>query len=290
MKLRNVLAAFAASAVAASAMAISAFAASVPEGCDASSGMFACLLSDDSNVPLFTDPALVATVTKVSVTVECKDRDFEASVASGSDWYGGGFGVNSPSTGWDSHEWAIQPDAKELQMVPTDTRYQYKVTWDKGSPIFSASDTYAQAWIQDWSSSATFTLVSYELLNADGVDIRTLATNAPAEPVESTEPAPTEEPSAPTEEPAEATEEPADMTEESVEPAESAEPTEEPVDITEEPVEPAESAESTDTQTPATTPSTDSKGSPNTGVAGIAAAAGVAALAGVAVVVARKRK
>lgn len=41
--------------------------------------------------------------------------------------------------------------------------------------------------------------------------------------------------------------------------------------------------------TPATTPS-DSKGSPDTGVAGVAAAAGVAALAGVAVVVARKRK
>lgn len=43
--------------------------------------------------------------------------------------------------------------------------------------------------------------------------------------------------------------------------------------------------------TPATTPSnSDSKGSPDTGVAGVAAAAGVAALAGVAVVVARKRK
>ena len=186
MKLRNVLAAFAASAVAASAMAISAFAASVPEGCDASSGMFACLLSDDSNVPLFTDPALVATVTKVSVTVECRDRDFESAVASGTEWYGGGFGVNSNSTGWDSHEWSLQEGVKELQMLPTDTRYQYKITWDKGSPIFSTSDTYAQAWIQDWTSSATFTLVSYELLNADGVDIRTLATE-PTEPAEPTE-------------------------------------------------------------------------------------------------------
>lgn len=281
MKLRNVLAAFAASAVAVSAMAISAFAASFPEGTQDGSGMFACLLSDDSNVPLFTDPALVATVTKVSVTVECRDRDFESAVASGTEWYGGGFGVNSPSTGWDSHEWAIQPDVKELQMLPTDTRYQYKITWDKGSPIFSASDTYAQAWIQDWSSSATFTLVSYELLNADGVDIRTLATAEPEKPEEPVTPAePTEEPAEPTEEPDEFTEEPVDDTEE-------------PVDMTEEPIEPAESAEptDTDTQTPATsTPATDSKGSPDTGVAGVAAAAGVAALAGVAVVVARKRK
>lgn len=288
MKLRKVLAAFAASAVAVSAMAVSAFAASVPEGCDASSGMFACLLSDDSNVPLFTDHALVATVTKISVTIECRDRAFEQSITGGTDWYGGGFGVNSNSTGWDSHEWSIQDGVKELTMVPTDTRYQYKVTWDKGSPIFSESDTYAQAWIQDWTSSAAFSLVSFELLNADGVDIRTLAADEPATPDE-----PTAEPDEPTAEPAEPTEEPAEPTEEPAEPTEEpAEPTEEPAEPTEEPAEPTvePAGETAEPAAPSTPAQTDSKGSPDTGVAGVAAAAGVAALAGVAVVVARKRK
>lgn len=200
MKLRKVLAAVSASAVALSAVAISASAVSVPEGCN-SAGMFACLLSDDVNVPLFTDPTIVDDITSVSLTLKCKDKEFEKSVQNG-EWYGGGFGFNSNSRGWDSHEWSIQDGVKELTLVPTETRYEYKISYTSDKPIFSSTDTYAQVWIQDWTSTASFSVVSFELLNKDGVDIRDYAAEAPAEtekpadteaPVDTTDPVDTEE-------------------------------------------------------------------------------------------------
>ncbi len=260
MKLRNVLAAFAASAVAASAMAISAFAATFSgthSMADSTWWTQDVIMSVESGVPVSSligdlDPATVTSITFKSDTnfiigFNCKDGT----------WYQSSNEGITEGT-FDNILLESFTDSAGEEHDP-----YLHLCLSKGDGV-----TYTIDWTVDATGAST----------------------EPTEPAESTEPAPTEEPSAPTEEPAEATEEPADMTEESVESAESAEPTEEPVDITEEPVESAESAESTDTQTPATTPSTDSKGSPNTGVAGIAAAAGVAALAGVAVVVARKRK
>lgn len=56
------------------------------------------------------------------------------------------------------------------------------------------------------------------------------------------------------------------------------------------PAAPSEPADNTSTTAPATTTGSDNKGSPDTGVEGVAAAAGVAALAAGAVVLAKKRK
>ena len=53
MKLRNVIAA-ASAVVVAAASTITSFAASPFKGSINSAGMFACLLSDDVNVPMFT--------------------------------------------------------------------------------------------------------------------------------------------------------------------------------------------------------------------------------------------
>ena len=283
MKMRKFLSAAAALAVAATS-AVVASAVSVPTGCN-DAGMFACLLSDDSNVPIFTDSSLVATIQTVSVTIKSKDKDFEASVKGGTDWYGGGFGFNSNSTGWKSMEWSIQDGVKGLTLVPTDNRYEYKITYTQDTPIFAATDKYAQCWIQDWTSSTTFELVSFELLNADGVDVRTLKT-------EDTKPADTE---APVEEttPAEETESAEETIDESEESEETIdESSEETIDESAETVDETETAAETEPAAPSgdTANAGTDKGSPDTGVAGVAAVAGVAVLAGAAVVVARKRK
>ena len=294
MKLRRVLSAATALAVAVSAAAVTTVTSSattVPEGCN-SAGMFACLLSDDSNVPLFTDSSLVATITSVSLTLKTKDKDFEAAVASGTEWYGGGFGFNSNSTGWDSHEWSIQDGVKELTLVATDTRYEYKISYESDTPIFAASDEYAQVWIQDWTSSATFEVVSFELLNADGVDIRTLASDTSADDTAAdyTDDTAVE---APAEDTAEddilddETEE--EYIDEDTEEYIEDEDTEDIVDDdTAEVVADGEddTAASDDTAAAAT----DTKGNPDTGVAGVAVTVGVVALAGAAVIASRKRK
>lgn len=287
MKLRRVISAAAALAVVA-ATTVSSFAASVAKGTDPNSGMFACLLSDDSNVPLFTDSSLVSTITSVSVTLKTKDKDFEKAVQAGDTWYGGGFGVNSNSTGWSSHEWSIQDGVKELTMVPTDTRYVYKITFDNKAPIFSSSDTYAQVWWQDWSSSAEFEFVSCELLNADGVDVRDLKSDAPAEtekPADTTAP---EETTAPAED-----ETPAETVEATAEDEYTEEAYTDEVDTTVETTVESTTADAdtADAEAPADDTNADAgKGNPDTGVAGVAVAAGVVALAGAAVVVSRKRK
>lgn len=292
MKMRKILSAAAALAVAATS-AVVASAASVPTGC-ADSGMFACLLSDDANVPLFTDSSLVATIQTVSVTIKSKDKDFEAAVASGTEWYGGGFGFNSNSTGWKSIEWSIQDGIKDLTLVPTDTRYEYKITYTQDTPIFAATDEYAQCWIQDWTSSTTFELVSFELLNADGVDIRTLATDdktddevaedTAEEVVEDTAEEDTEEEDTYEEDTYEEDTYEEDTDEEDT----YEEETETADDETETADDETETAD--DETAAADAGNTADKGSPDTGVAGVAAVAGAAALAGAAVVISRKRK
>lgn len=287
MKLRKVFGAACALAMAVSAAAVTTVTSSAafdPEG------HIICMVSNDDNVPVLKDKSLLTDIYGFKATISVdRYRDFESAVNAG-DWFGGGVGKNCSSTTWTQlAEWSVQEGAKDIVMAPTDTRGVYTITYTQADPCFTATEEYAFFWLQDWSSDKSYTLKVDEvvLLDKDGNNVMDKAPTTPAEP---------DEPAAPTEEPAEPTEEPAEPTEEPAEPTEEpAEPTEEPVDMTVEPEETAEPAETepadTNTDAPApSAPATDSKGSPDTGVAGIAAAAGVAALAGVAVVVARKRK
>ena len=282
MKLRKILSAATAVAVAVSAAAVTTATsfAELGEGFDASSGHFICLVSNDSNVPVLKNSALAGDIRTVSLTVKTKDKDFEASVNDGTVWYGGGFGVNSSSTGWKQlGEWSIQDGIKDLTLVPTDTRYEYKLTYTSDTAIVTDSEEYCFFWFQDWTKGTTFDVANIELLNADGVDIRTLDAEVPADTT-----APADEETTPAE------------SEESVESEEyTDEETGEYTDESEEYTDEADTAESdaasdeaTDDAASGTT--TTDKTSPDTGVAGVAAIAGVAALAGAAVVVARKRK
>lgn len=285
MKLRRIIAASAAAALAASTVAATASAITINGVADAGSGIFVFLLDEKKPEALYTDMSLASTITKVTLTISTKSFE-DVEDLKGATWMGGGFGFNSESTGWESHEWSFQDGVKELTWAADEKEETYTLTFDKGAPIFAATDTYAQVWIQSWDHEPfEFEIVDFELLNADGVDIRELKADAPVEDtpvvdepvVEETEEIVVEE----TEEIV------VEETEEIVvEETEDVVVSDEPVE--DEPVadEPVEDTPAVDTEAP----TTGDKQSPDTGVEGIAAVAGVVALAGAAVVASRKRK
>ncbi len=282
MKLRNVIAA-ASAVVVAAASTITSFAASPFKGSINSAGMFACLLSDDVNVPMFTSYDQISDLCGFTLNIKAVDkRAIESAVAEGA-WISGDMGFNSQSTGWKQYGWGIEGSSandKPYQFKAGDKRGEYSVTYMQDTPIFASTDTYAQIWLQNYSDAYEFEIVDFTLLNSKGEDITKAVaeTTAPAEttaaPEETKAP---EETTAPAEETVEVSIDTAEVETFEVETAE---------------VETAEvdTAEAATAEAPADNAADANKGNPETGVAGVAVAAGVVALAGAAVVASRKRK
>lgn len=291
MKLRNVFAAVTAAVVAA-ATVVTAGATSYFGGTNADkSGMMACILSDDPNVPLFTDYASISDLVGFTVTIKATDkRAVEGAIAEGS-WIGGAFIFNSQSTGWKQYSWAVEgTGTADGYFVPGAKRGEYVLTYTQDTPIFASTDTYAQICLHNYADAYEFDVVSYTLLNSKGEDITKAAeTTAPAEttaaPAETT--AAPEETTAPAEETVEVSIDTAEVETFEVETAEveTAE-----VDTAEVAITEAATAEAATAEAPADNAADANKGNPETGVAGVAVAAGVVALAGAAVVASRKRK
>ncbi|MGN1341477.1 MAG: NPXTG-anchored protein [Oscillospiraceae bacterium] len=199
MKLRKLMSFAAATAIVASVASVSASAADFDW---AAGGHFVCLASDSADVPVLQNKALAADIRTINMTIQCKNKDFEKAVLNGDTWYGGGFGVNSKSTTWKAlAEWSIQEGAKPLTWKQGEKRYQYTLTYTTDAPIVTANEDYCYFWLQDWSHTyeKEITLVDFELLNADGVDIRDIdaGATAPAEtekPADTTAPVEVEEP------------------------------------------------------------------------------------------------
>lgn len=285
MKLRNVIAA-ASAVVVAAASTITSFAASPFKGSINSAGMFACLLSDDVNVPMFTSYDQISDLCGFTLNIKAVDkRAIESAVAEGA-WISGDMGFNSQSTGWKQYGWGIEGSSandKPYQFKAGDKRGEYSVTYMQDTPIFASTDTYAQIWLQNYSDAYEFEIVDFTLLNSKGEDITKAAeTTAPAE----TTAAP-EETTAPAEETVEVSIDTAEVETFEVETAEveTAE-----VDTAEVAITEAATAEAATAEAPADNAADANKGNPETGVAGVAVAAGVVALAGAAVVASRKRK
>ena len=183
MKLRNVFAAVTAAVVAA-ATVVTAGATSYFGGTNADkSGMMACILSDDPNVPLFTDYASISDLVGFTVTIKATDkRAVEGAIAEGS-WIGGAFIFNSQSTGWKQYSWAVEgTGTADGYFVPGAKRGEYVLTYTQDTPIFASTDTYAQICLHNYADAYEFDVVSYTLLNSKGEDITKAAeTTAPAE-------------------------------------------------------------------------------------------------------------
>ena len=291
MKLRNVFAAVTAAVVAA-ATVVTAGATTYFGGTNADkSGILACILSDDPNVPLFTDYASISDLVGFTVTIKATDkRAVEGAIAEGS-WIGGAFIFNSQSTGWKQYSWAVEgTGTADGYFVPGAKRGEYVLTYTQDTPIFASTDTYAQICLHNYADAYEFDVVSYTLLNSKGEDITKAAaeTTAPAEttaaPEETKAP---EETTAPAEETVEVSIDTAEVETFEVETAEveTAE-----VDTAEVAITEAATAEAATAEAPADNAADANKGNPETGVAGVAVAAGVVALAGAAVVASRKRK
>lgn len=286
MKLRNVIAA-ASAVVVAAASTITSFAASPFKGSINSTGMFACLLSDDVNVPMFTSYDQISDLCGFTLNIKAVDkRAIESAVAEGA-WISGDMGFNSQSTGWKQYGWGIEGSSandKPYQFKAGAKRGEYSVTYMQDTPIFASTDTYAQIWLQNYSDAYEFEIVDFTLLNSKGEDITKAVaeTTAPAE----TTAAP-EETTAPAEETVEVSIDTAEVETFEVETAEveTAE-----VDTAEVAITEAATAEAATAEAPADNAADANKGNPETGVAGVAVAAGVVALAGAAVVASRKRK
>ena len=73
MKLRNVIAA-ASAVVVAAASTITSFATSPFKGSINSAGMFACLLSDDVNVPMFTSYDQISDLCGFTLNIKAVDK------------------------------------------------------------------------------------------------------------------------------------------------------------------------------------------------------------------------
>ena len=284
MKLRNVFAAVTAAVVAA-ATVVTAGATSYFGGTNADkSGMMACILSDDPNVPLFTDYAPISDLVGFTVTIKATDkRAVEGAIAEGS-WIGGAFIFNSQSTGWKQYSWAVEgTGTADGYFVPGAKRGEYVLTYTQDTPIFASTDTYAQICLHNYADAYAFDVESYTLLNSKGEDI-TKAAETTAAPEETKAP---EETTAPAEETVEVSIDTAEVETFEVETAEV-----DTAEVATAEVETAEvaTAEAATAEAPADNAADANKGNPETGVAGVAVAAGVVALAGAAVVASRKRK
>lgn len=171
MKISKILAGMSAAALAASMMSLAAFAdETATVKADLTGGTVSLIDEKDDDGVVTKTGVLTGTNVKLSdvcgidvnVTV---GADSAAKIEAG-DWIGGGLGYNSESTGWASKEWSFQDGAKDVTGVKAaDGSYDFVL---KGKdPVFADTDTYAQVWLQNWTTK-DFTFNAFTLLDKDG--------------------------------------------------------------------------------------------------------------------------
>lgn len=171
MKISKILAGMSAAALAASMMSLVAFAdETATVKADLTGGTISLIDEKDDNGDLKKTGVLTGTNVEladvcgvdINVTV---GADSAAKIEAG-DWIGGGLGYNSESTGWASTEWSFQEGAKDVTGVKADDG-SYDFVLKGTDPVFADTDTFAQVWLQNWTTE-DFTFNSFTLLDKDG--------------------------------------------------------------------------------------------------------------------------
>lgn len=171
MKISKILAGMSAAALAASMMSLVAFAdETATVKADLTGGTISLIDEKDDNGDLKKTGVLTGTNVEladvcgvdINVTV---GADSAAKIEAG-DWIGGGLGYNSESTGWASTEWSFQEGAKDITGVKADDG-SYDFVLKGTDPVFADTDTFAQVWLQNWTTE-DFTFNSFTLLDKDG--------------------------------------------------------------------------------------------------------------------------
>ena len=145
MKIKRLLAGIVACAMAVSAMAITASAA-ITHANDGDDYKFDVMadLGDD-----------FAKVTKIEVTIDVPDMSGGA---------GGGFILNSNSTGWKSTEFGDADSGKDITFGD-----DFILVYDNGGePIFAEDDEYAQVVIQSWWGDFSVESIDYAFAEDEG--------------------------------------------------------------------------------------------------------------------------
>ena len=167
MNFKKIIATFAAAAISVSALSVSALALSTK---DYLKDGVVYINADKPEDPTWAIDAGVAQTDVYGVT-------FHVTFEDNAEWYGGGIGANSNSTGWLQTEWAAADK-------PCVADYENgTITWFNNAPIFAETDAYCQVWLQTWGG--TVTVVDADLLGADGkvidIDFGADEEDAPAE-------------------------------------------------------------------------------------------------------------
>ena len=171
MKISKILAGMSAAALAASMMSLAAFAdETATVKADLTGGTVSLIDEKDDDGVVTKTGVLTGTNVKLSdvcgidvnVTV---GADSAAKIEAG-DWIGGGLGYNSESTGWASKEWSFQEGAKDVTGVKADDG-SYDFVLKGTDPVFADTDTFAQVWLQNWTTE-DFTFNAFTLLDKDG--------------------------------------------------------------------------------------------------------------------------
>lgn len=179
MNFKKIVATLAAAALSVSALSVSAMALSTK---DYLKDGVVYVNADKPEDPTWAIDAGVAQTDVYGVT-------FHVTFEGNAEWYGGGIGANSNSTGWKSIEWGT--NSKEITADVENST----ITWLSDAPIFAESDEYAQLWLQTWTGKVTVN--SADVLGKDGVILST--DDAPAETEASETEETTEETAAETE-------------------------------------------------------------------------------------------
>lgn len=185
-------------------------------------------------------------------------------------WHGGKVGTNSALGGWnEKYEYSTGAESPELTINVEDGIIEFV----DDSPLFDDAEQtqggYAQIWFQNWNGD-NLKVIGYDLLDKDG---NVITFDTPAVEAE------------------EEVDEAEDEIEEEIEEETEDEIEEEPEEEVEEEIAEEEEEEAPAPATGDVDAATDSsKGSPDTGVADVAAVAGIGVLAAGAAIVAKKRK
>lgn len=180
MKISKILAGMSAAALAASMMSLAAFAdETATVKADLTGGTVSLIDEKDDDGVVTKTGVLTGTNVKLSdvcgidvnVTV---GADSAAKIEAG-DWIGGGLGYNSESTGWASTEWSFQEGAKDVTGVKADDG-SYDFVLKGTDPVFADTDTFAQVWLQNWTTE-DFTFNAFTLLDKDGNPLLVVESN-----------------------------------------------------------------------------------------------------------------
>jgi|GEM_PF-1181636 len=168
MNLKKIIASVAACALAVSAMAVNTFALTTSTHMSDDKGtLYVISEKPEEEKPSWLTYSGYELTDIYGVTFHVTFGDAE--------WYGGGIGANSNSTGWKSIEWGT--NSKEI----TADKENGTITWLSDSPVFKADDKYAQLWMQVWSGADSMTINSIDVLGKDGAVLSDDVSDADAE-------------------------------------------------------------------------------------------------------------